>query len=310
MGAASRHIPRLVFLAVLTATAQLTVGAQTQVAHVDFTAPEPMPEKVADEGDFPFLTRISGTSLIKTTRINEPLEVKPATADNEAMLAGVSFVEKSYGAPLNVWDLAFITLYRDALTLNGWRVLDQPPAAAAENEPHVISLSAHYAANGRDLYARISRAPDGAYAISVADVGAEDWGDMLDRTCHIPLFSVHFSHELAMSYQESRPSLEKLAALLRAKPDMAIEVQGHLDNNGSEKELMSLSTTRASIVNAALVGLGVSRERVTARGYGKSRPLVPNDTDWGRTKNRRIEIEKKGCTAPVTPQDKPRRSGA
>ncbi len=295
MGAATGQIPRLVVLAALTAFTQLTVGAQPQVAHVALAAPESTPETVGDEADFPFLSRISGTSLIKTTRINEPLEVKPAAADAEAMLAGLSFFQKSYSAPTNVWDLAFVALYRDALMLNGWRILDQPPATATESVPHVINLSAHYAANGRDLYAQISRAPGGEYEISVADVGAEDWGAALDRACHIPIFSVHFKHDLTLYYEDSRPTLEKLAAIIRAKPAAAFEIQGHTDNIGDEKELVAQSMRRAAIVNVSLVALGVTRDRLSVRGYGKSRPLVPNDTDWGRTKNRRIEIEKQKC---------------
>ena len=263
---------------------------------VSLAAPEPTPETVADAADFPFLTRIAGTSLVRTARIDEPLEVKPASADNEAMLAGMSFVEKSYDAPLNMCGhCAFVSLYRDALVLHGWRILDQPPATAPENEPHVITLSAHYAANGRDLYARISRAPDGAYAIGVADVGAEDWGAMLDRACHVPVFSVHFKHDLTLNYEESRPTLEKLAAVVRSKPNVGFEIQGHMDNVGDDKELIAQSSRRASIVSLSLISLGVPRDRVTVKGYGKSQPIAANDTDWGRTKNRRIEVAKKDC---------------
>ena len=286
----------VIVLAALAAS-QLIAHAQPQPAHVALAAPESTPETVADDADFPFLARIAGTTLVKTTRVNEPLEVKAASADSEAMLAGMSFVEKSYGAPTNVWDPAFVSLYRDALVLHGWRILDQPLATAAESEPHVINLSAHYAANGRDLYARISRAPDGAYAIGVADVGAEDWGAMLDRACHVPIFSVHFKHDLTLYYDDARPTLEKLATMLRSKPEMRIEIQGHLDNVGDDKELVAQSSRRASIVSQSLISLGVARDRVTVKGYGKSQPIAPNDTDWGRTKNRRIEIARRGCAA-------------
>jgi OmpA-OmpF porin, OOP family len=294
VGAATRKIRRLIVVGVLIA-GSFAVRAQPQVAQLDLAVPEATPETVGDDEDFPFVSRIAGTSLIKTTRVNEPLEVKPASADSEAMLAGLSFIEKSYSAPLNVWDVAFVSLYRDALILHGWRILDQPPATVTESEPHVITLSAHYAANGRDLYARLSRAPDGAYAISVADVGVEDWGAMLDRVCHVPIFSVHFKRDLTLYYEDSRPTLEKLAALIRSKPAVQFEIQGHVDNVGDDKELVGQSTRRASMVQMALVTLGASRERITVRGYGKSQPIAPNDTDWGRTKNRRIEVAKKGC---------------
>ena len=294
MGAALGKITRLIVPIVLSAA--LAAAQTTQLAHVDFADPEAKPETVADDADFPFLLPMSGTSLLKTTRISEPLEVKPASADSEAMLAGLSFVEKAYSAPVNVWNEAFITLYRDALVLHGWRIVDQPPAAATEGNPHVINLSAHYAGNGRDLYARISRTPDGGYEISVADVGAEDWGGILDRTCRLPVFSAHFKRELTFDYEDSRPAIEKLAGVIRSRPQDKFQVQGHTDNVGDEKELMTLSLRRAGLVNMALVKSGAPEGRLGFVGYGKSRPLVPNDTDWGRTKNRRIEIERQGCT--------------
>jgi outer membrane protein OmpA-like peptidoglycan-associated protein len=309
VGAALRKIPRLIVPIALSAVLA-AAQAQPQIAHVDFADPEATPETVTDQADFPFLLPMTGTSLVKTTHVNEPLEVKPASADNEAMLAGLSFVEKTYSAPVNVWNEAFITLYRDALILHGWRIVDQPPPAATEGEPHVINLAAHYAANGRDLYAQISRAPEGGYEIRVADVGAEDWGGILDRVCRFPIFSVHFKHDLTLDYEDSRPAFEKLAAVIRSRPQAKFQVQGHTDNGGDEKELMTLSLRRASLVNTALIKAGAPENRLSFFGYGKSRPLLPNDTDWGRTKNRRIEIEKQGCTVKPTGTDTPRRPGA
>jgi OmpA-OmpF porin, OOP family len=300
VGATTRKIPWVIVVAILSVAA-LAGGAREQVAHVDAAAPASKPETIADDADFPFLSRISGTSLIQTARVVEPLEVKPATGDSEAMLAGLSFTKKSYTAPLSVWAEAFVVLYRDALLPHGWRIVDQPPATAAETEPHVINLSAHYAANGRDLYARISRTPDGSYDISVADVGAEDWGAILDRTCHLPVFSLHFKHDMRIDYEEALPTVEKLAALIGSRPKAQFEVRGHTDNVGDDLELKQQSMRRATIVAMMLTNAGVARARLTVQGYGKTQPIAPNDTDWGRTKNRRIEILQLGCKVSTKP---------
>ncbi len=248
----------LIVLAALAASP--LIAHVPQPAHLALAAPESTPETVADDADFPFLARIAGTTLVKTTRVNEPLEVKPASADSEAMLAGMSFVEKSYGAPTNVWDPAFVSLYRDALVLHGWRILDQPLATGAESEPHVINLSAHYAANGRDLYARISRAPDGAYAIGVADVGAEDWGAMLDRACHVPIFSVHFKHDLTLYDDDARPTLEKLAS------DAAIEARDANRDSRPPGQRRRRQRTGRPVVEAS-----VDREPVALLAWSRSR---------------------------------------
>ena len=56
----------------------------------------------------------------------------------------------------------------------------------------VVSVAAHYMTNGRNIYARVARGPDGPFEIIVADVGAEDWAAMLTRECRLRIPSLHF----------------------------------------------------------------------------------------------------------------------
>ncbi len=87
------------------------------------------------------------------------------------------------------------------------------------------------------------------------------------------------------------PLLNKIIQAVKLFPDSAIEVSGHTDNRGSDSLNMTLSDERAQKVGRFLVDVGnIESERVTGRGYGKEKPLAPNETPEGRAANRRVEI--------------------
>ena len=76
--------------------------------------------------------------------------------------------------------------------------------------------------------------------------------------------------------------------------DHAIQVEGHTDNLPIETERFpsnwELSAVRASSVVRLLIAKGVSPARLTAAGYGETRPLEPNDSEEGRRRNRRVTV--------------------
>ncbi len=85
--------------------------------------------------------------------------------------------------------------------------------------------------------------------------------------------------------------LRSLATLLHRFPDAELIVRGHTDATGSHKYNMKLSKQRADAVKRFLVKeLGIPPERITAEGYGETRPVFPNDTEEHRRKNRRVEF--------------------
>ena len=88
----------------------------------------------------------------------------------------------------------------------------------------------------------------------------------------------------------SQASIERIAVVLRQYPQHQILVEGHTDATGSDASNLQLSRDRASSVRSALVGGGVEAARITAEGFGESRPVASNDTAAGRQQNRRVEI--------------------
>jgi len=88
----------------------------------------------------------------------------------------------------------------------------------------------------------------------------------------------------------AKDSLAKAAATL-AKSETTVIIQGHTDSSGSDGINQPLSERRANHVRDFLVSNGLPGSRMSAVGYGSSRPAVPNDTEANRALNRRVQLE-------------------
>ena len=92
---------------------------------------------------------------------------------------------------------------------------------------------------------------------------------------------------------ESMTEIERVAAYMKKNPRVRFEVQGHTDNQGSDKINDPLSQQRAEAVVKALASLGVDDFNLKAVGKGSHEPVADNKTEAGRAKNRRVEFIKK-----------------
>ena len=83
---------------------------------------------------------------------------------------------------------------------------------------------------------------------------------------------------------------KKLAQLDKRNAKAKVEIEGHTSSEGSDSFNQKLSEDRANSVMEYMISKGISKDRVTAVGYGSSRPKEDNATEAGRKANRRIEI--------------------
>jgi outer membrane protein OmpA-like peptidoglycan-associated protein len=84
----------------------------------------------------------------------------------------------------------------------------------------------------------------------------------------------------------------EVADVLIRNPDLElVEIQGHTDNRGDHALNMRLSQQRAESVQQWLTEHGVEPARLTAKGYGPTRPLAPNITQRNRARNRRVQFK-------------------
>lgn len=102
--------------------------------------------------------------------------------------------------------------------------------------------------------------------------------------------AINFDFGKSTIKHESYDYLDHLASTL-IRTNAKIEIKGHTDNVGSEEFNMNLSKERARAVMDYLVFKGVSKSKLSYSYYGMSRPLTTNDTEEGRTMNRRVEFE-------------------
>jgi outer membrane protein OmpA-like peptidoglycan-associated protein len=89
---------------------------------------------------------------------------------------------------------------------------------------------------------------------------------------------------------DARGNLDKLVKVLDGYPDTDIEIQGHTDNKGSTAYNQRLSEQRAGAVSNYLITQKVADNRLTIVGFGEELPKYLNDSEDGRTKNRRVEF--------------------
>ncbi len=90
---------------------------------------------------------------------------------------------------------------------------------------------------------------------------------------------------------ESFAELEKLAEFLKKNTQLNIELSGHTDNQGSTAHNLTLSQNRAMAVYNFLLEKGISKSRLSYKGYGETQPVAPNTTEAGRQANRRTEFK-------------------
>jgi len=101
---------------------------------------------------------------------------------------------------------------------------------------------------------------------------------------------ITFDFNRADVRREFMPRVADLARTLNAHRGMSIEIVGHADAIGSDDYNQALSERRARSVGVRLLDYGVAFERISASGRGEWAPIASNDSDWGRARNRRVDV--------------------
>lgn len=252
------------------------------------TPPAAVPEKMAspEKGDFPFLTPLAGSKFRGGGQSPGPFWVTPKGGQPE--MVAQDALHRSYALAGLSYAL-FLVEYRDALTKAGWEIVDESSGGDA-------SMHAHFTKNGRNIWAYLHINVDG-YDIAVADAaGASDLAANLKKTCHVALYGVLFDFNKSTLQPASGAVLQQVADLLMKDKTLKVEIQGHTDNVGGDAYNQTLSEARAKSVVNWLTKHGVASARLSAKGYGKTKPVADNSNDEGRARNRRVEIADPACT--------------
>ncbi len=102
--------------------------------------------------------------------------------------------------------------------------------------------------------------------------------------------NLEFETGKAVIRESSFESLDELTSLLKRKTTFKLLIDGHTDNVGGKDYNLKLSQSRADAVKKYLTDKGIDSARITAKGYGMTKPIDSNKTPEGRQKNRRVEF--------------------
>ncbi len=107
------------------------------------------------------------------------------------------------------------------------------------------------------------------------------------------IYGIHFDVDSAKIKDESEPTIEKIAELLKENPDLKLNVVGHTDSTGDLEYNIELSERRAeSLVEVFVNDYNIDESRLNSFGVGPLAPKATNETEDGREQNRRVELVK------------------
>lgn len=139
---------------------------------------------------------------------------------------------------------------------------------------------------GHFFFDTIVSIPEG-YDQQLCDVSLKP----IQKDMIVQLRNIQFESNSYILTRSSHAELDKVVKLMEANPGLKIELSAHTDDVGTDDYNDQLSSKRGESAMEYIVKKGIDRSRLTSVGYGKRRPLVPNDSDAHRAINRRVEFK-------------------
>ena len=102
--------------------------------------------------------------------------------------------------------------------------------------------------------------------------------------------NITFDTNSAEIHEESYYELGRIVRLMKDNPTLRLEISAHTDDVGADDYNLHLSERRAKSITDYLISQGVPASSLTSKGYGKTKPIVPNTSAENRAKNRRVEL--------------------
>jgi len=144
--------------------------------------------------------------------------------------------------------------------------------------------------------AREEQARSASLASQLADLQAKQ----TERGIVITFSDVLFNTDRADLSADGMRVAQKLADILNQDPQGIVMVEGFTDSTGTASHNLELSQRRAESVRNALIGMGISDQRIATHGYGQAYPVATNDSAGNRQLNRRVEIVLSQNGAPIS----------
>jgi outer membrane protein OmpA-like peptidoglycan-associated protein len=187
----------------------------------------------------------------------------------------------------------------EASAANSARQRDKMQLAERTQEANQARMSADQAkaqADAATSNANAVSARNAALEQQLADLNARQ----TERGIIITFSDVLFNVDRAELSADGMRTAQKLADILQQDPQGVLMVEGFTDSTGSPSHNLELSQRRAESVRNALMGMGISSNRIATRGYGEAYPVASNSDAGNRQLNRRVEIVLSQNGAPIS----------
>lgn len=106
------------------------------------------------------------------------------------------------------------------------------------------------------------------------------------------IVNINFDTDKATLKADGQEVVNQIVALLKGAPALKLSIEGHTDNTGSAERNKALSAERSNAVMLALVNTGIGKDHLKSASFGADKPLVANDSEENKAKNRRVELVK------------------
>ena len=193
-------------------------------------------------------------------------------------------------------ELEILRNYANAFKAKSWKV-------EYYQEPGIGVFSLKTA--GSEIWCRVTPAGGEGdnYALEIIEktgmeqsleLNASELAKALDANGSVAIHGILFDTGKATIKPDSEQVLQTIGDVLKNNAALKLEIQGHTDNVGVKAANQTLSLQRAEAVRQYLITkFGVAAARLTALGFGDTKPTAPNTTEDGRAQNRRVELVKK-----------------
>jgi len=174
-----------------------------------------------------------------------------------------------------------VELTMDGLTIAG--------RAGQEDAPKFIAEALKDRIPADTMILDVAYDPELANIVSQSDVDARECERQLAGILREA--QIIFDPNSSTISEESELLVDQIAFIITSCPDAKFEIGGHTDSQGREEMNLALSQSRADAVMDALLTRDVLLDQLTSRGFGEAEPIADNETEDGRTRNRRIAFK-------------------
>lgn len=280
-----------------------------------------IPVSTEDIGDFPFFTAPEGTMYINKPKVKDFDFIVFVTPDSIYEVEGKTFrshVHKDKESNVEISGRYLNKSFEDAI-LNAGGVKVFEGNLTKEQKEKYKELTTYAGSNGSldiwnevvamyvirrndgNVYIAMLKATGNSTSIQIVQekafkqtikkvTSAKIEKDLLNAGKSI--LHINFDTDKATLKADGSEAVREIIKVLNNNPDIKIAINGYTDNTGAKEHNQKLSENRALTVKNEIIKAGINKDRLTSKGFGQDDPLAGNDTEEGKSQNRRVELVK------------------